>query len=111
MEMLAVEDVRVAYGQSEVIHRLSFGAAAGEIVGILGRNGMGKTTLLKALIGILPVRGGTIVVDGRDLTDSEPFDRVAAGLAYVPQGRMIFPTLTVEENIVAGLRSRKEPVP
>jgi urea transport system ATP-binding protein len=72
---------------------------------------MGKTTLFKALIGILPVGAGTIVLDGHSLVDKEPFERVADGLGYVPQGRMIFPRLTVEDNIRAGLRSRKEEVP
>ena len=70
----------------------------------MGRNGMGKTTLLKALIGILPLRAGTIGSVGRTCRGRSPYERVAEGLAYVPQGRMIFPTLTVEENIKTGLR-------
>jgi urea transport system ATP-binding protein len=90
---------------------LSFTAGENEIVAIMGRNGMGKTTLFKALIGILPVRGGSIVLGGKSLVGREPFERVADGLAYVPQGRMIFPKLTVEDNIRAGLRSRKDDVP
>ena len=109
--VLSVEQIKVGYGQSQVIPSLSFHAAENEIVAIMGRNGMGKTTLFKALIGILPVGAGSIVLDGRSLTGKEPFERVAEGLAYVPQGRMIFPKLTVEDNIRAGLRSRKEEVP
>ena len=110
-QMLAVNQIAVGYGQSQVIPGLSFSAGENEIVAIMGRNGMGKTTLFKALIGILPVRAGTIVLGGSDLTGKESYERVADGLAYVPQGRMIFPKLTVEDNIRAGLRSRKEEVP
>ena len=110
-EVLKVEGIRVGYGQSEVIPDLSFIAGSNEIVAVMGRNGMGKTTLFKALIGILPARSGAIVLGGRDITRCEPFERVAAGIAYVPQGRMIFPTLTVEENIKSGLRSAREDVP
>ena len=109
--VLAVDHLAVGYGQSQVIPGLSFAAGENEIVAIMGRNGMGKTTLFKALIGILPARAGSIVLGGANLTGKEPFERVADGLAYVPQGRMIFPKLTVEDNIRAGLRSRKEEVP
>jgi urea transport system ATP-binding protein len=110
-DILSVEQIAVGYGQSQVIPGLSFSAAENEIVAIMGRNGMGKTTLFKALMGILPIRAGSIVVGGRSLAHTEPFERVAAGLAYVPQGRMIFPKLTVEDNIRAGLRARSEDVP
>lgn len=109
--MLSVNNVRVCYGQSQVIPGLSFDAAENEIVAVMGRNGMGKTTLFKALIGILPLRAGTVVIGGTDVGDRQPCDRVKQGLAYVPQGRMIFPFLTVEENIEAGLKSRSESVP
>jgi urea transport system ATP-binding protein len=110
-QILAVNQIAVGYGQSQVIPGLSFSAGENEIVAIMGRNGMGKTTLFKALIGILPMRAGSIVLAGRELSGKESFERVAEGLAYVPQGRMIFPKLTVEDNIRAGLRSRKEEVP
>ncbi|MCG5053311.1 MAG: urea ABC transporter ATP-binding subunit UrtE [Myxococcales bacterium] len=110
-EVLKVNGLKVGYGQSEVIPDLSFGAHENEIVAVMGRNGMGKTTLFKALMGILPARSGAVVLSGRDVTKSDPFERVAAGIAYVPQGRMIFPTLTVEDNIKTGLRSAKEQVP
>ncbi|MEN2976563.1 urea ABC transporter ATP-binding subunit UrtE (plasmid) [Tistrella bauzanensis] len=104
--MLTVDDLTVAYGQSEVLHGLSLSAAKGEIVAIMGRNGMGKTTLMKSLIGILPTRGGRIRLGDTQLAGTEPYERVRHGLAFVPQGRMIFPALTVEENIRTGLVAR-----
>ncbi len=102
-----VKDLHASYGQSEVLHGLTFSGVPGETVAIMGRNGMGKTSLFKALMGILPVRAGSVRVDGRDLTNDESFRRVARGLAYVPQGRLVFPTLTVEENISTGLENAK----
>ncbi|MCE1237372.1 MAG: urea ABC transporter ATP-binding subunit UrtE [Hyphomicrobiales bacterium] len=101
--MLNVTDLRVAYGQSEVLHGLEFHVAPGEIVAIMGRNGMGKTTLMKSLMGILPTKSGTVAVGETDVTTKKSHERVADGLAYVPQGRMIFSTMTVEENIETGL--------
>lgn len=101
--MLNVTDLRVSYGQSEVIHGISFEAKKNETLAIMGRNGMGKTTLFKSLIGILGASGGTIKIDGDDVTKNESYQRVENGIAYVPQGRMIFPTLTVEENIKTGM--------
>ncbi len=105
--MLNVHDVYVSYGQSEALHGISFAAQKKETVAIMGRNGMGKTTLFKSLIGLLPVKSGRIEVDGADISKDESFRRVAKGIAYVPQGRMIFPTLTVEENIQTGLEFAK----
>jgi len=110
-QVLTVNQLAAGYGQSQVIPNLSFSSAENEIVAIMGRNGMGKTTLFKTLMGILPMRAGSIVLGGTSLNGKEPYERVATGLAYVPQGRMIFPKLTVEDNIRAGLRSRKEDVP
>ena len=110
-DVLRVDNIKVGYGQSMVISGLSMSARENEIVAVMGRNGMGKTTLFKALMGLLPVRSGAIVVSGRDVTGQEPFQRVSEGIAYVPQGRLIFPKLTVEENIKAGLRSVREQVP
>jgi urea transport system ATP-binding protein len=101
--MLNIADLHVAYGQSEVLHGLSFDVAPGEIVAIMGRNGMGKTTLMKSLMGIAPSKTGSIRVDGADITKLKSFERVAKGVAYVPQGRMIFSTMSVEENIETGL--------
>ena len=93
--MLEVSDLHVSYGQSEVIHGISFEAKKNETLAIMGRNGMGKTTLFKSLIGILEAGKGSIKVDGKDVTGNESYQRVENGIAYVPQGRMIFPTLTV----------------
>jgi len=103
--MLEVKDLYVAYGQSEALHGISFEGNANETVAIMGRNGMGKTTLFKSLMGVLPVKSGSISVAGQDISRDESFQRVAKGIAYVPQGRMIFPTLTVEENIQTGLEN------
>ena len=103
--MLNVHNLHVAYGQSEALHGIDFSAKRNETVAIMGRNGMGKTTLFKSLIGILPARSGSIEVDGQDVTKLESYQRVAKGIAYVPQGRMIFPTLTVTENIRTGLEN------
>jgi urea transport system ATP-binding protein len=110
-DVLKIENLHAGYGQSEVIHGMSLAAGDSEILAVMGRNGMGKTTLFKTLMGILPAKAGAIVLDGRDLTGKASFERVAEGLAYVPQGRMIFPTLTVEENIKTGLRARERQVP
>jgi len=101
--MLEVSDLHVSYGQSEVIHGLNFEAKKNETLAIMGRNGMGKTTLFKSLIGILEAGKGTIKVDGLDVTANESYQRVENGIAYVPQGRMIFSTLTVQENIETGM--------
>jgi urea transport system ATP-binding protein len=108
---LSVKSIRVCYGQSEVIANLSLSVNKGEIVAVMGLNGMGKTTLMKALIGLLAVRSGSVMLDGEEMTGREPFERVAQGLAYVPQGRMVFPTLTVEENIQTGLPPSQREVP
>ena len=101
--MLEVENLHVSYGQSEVIHGVNFEAKKNETLAIMGRNGMGKTTLFKSLIGILSSGEGSIKIDGTDVTNKESYQRVANGIAYVPQGRMIFPTLTVKENIETGM--------
>ena len=103
--MLAVNDLKVSYGQSEVIHGIDLNVEMNETVAVMGRNGMGKTTLFKSLVGALPASGGEISLAGKKLTGMESFERVKNGVAYVPQGRMIFPTLTVEENIRTGLSS------
>lgn len=107
--MLAISNLNVFYGESHVLHDLQFGLSAGETLAVMGRNGMGKTTLLKALIGMIPSRTGRITFDQRDLAGTRSYERVAAGFGYVPQGRMIFPYLTVEENILTGMDRVKRP--
>ncbi len=101
--MFKVSNLASGYGQSQVIHDLSFEVGKQEIVAVMGRNGMGKTTLFKTLMGILPTRGGEVAVDGTEVSKMESHERVASGIAYVPQGRMIFPSMTVLENIQTGL--------
>lgn len=105
--MFEVENLKVSYGQSQVIHELSFKAGKNETLAIMGRNGMGKTTLFKSLMGILPSDSAKIQLGDSILTGDESYQRVAKGLAYVPQGRMIFPNLTVQENIETGLKVAK----
>jgi urea transport system ATP-binding protein len=101
--MLNVSKLHVSYGQSEVLHGLSFDVKPNEIVAIMGRNGMGKTTLMKSLMGIVPTKSGSVKVGDADITNLKSFERVADGMAYVPQGRMVFSTMTVKENIETGL--------
>jgi len=100
--MLEVSGLNVAYRESQVIHDVSLTVGPRESVAIMGRNGMGKTTLLKTLIGLLPARSGQIRLQGTALDGLHSYQRVQHGLAFVPQGRMLFPFLTVEENILAG---------
>ncbi|OYX13853.1 MAG: urea ABC transporter ATP-binding subunit UrtE [Rhizobiales bacterium 32-66-8] len=101
--MLNVEKLFVSYGQSEALHGLTFSVAPNEIVAIMGRNGMGKTTLMKSLMGVVPTRSGSVALGGSDITHLKSYQRVAKGIAYVPQGRMIFSTMSVAENIETGL--------
>ncbi|WP_312159966.1 urea ABC transporter ATP-binding subunit UrtE [Acinetobacter sp.] len=105
--MLEVKDVNQFYGGSHILRDVSFHAPVGECSVVLGRNGVGKTTLLKCLMGILPIKSGQILLDGKDVSKLSPEQRVRAGLAYVPQGRDIFSTLTVEENILIGMAKFK----
>ncbi len=98
-----MKNIRAAYGQSEVLHGLELNVEEGEIVAIMGRNGMGKTTLMKTLMGIVPTSSGSVGVGDEDITKMKPHQRVAKGVAYVPQGRMIFSSMTVAENLETGL--------
>ncbi len=107
--MLNVENLNVYYGESHVLHDLNFTLAAGETLAVMGRNGMGKTTLLKAMIGMIPSRAGRIALAGRELAQERSDRRVAAGFGFVPQGRMIFPNVSVEENILSGMDHVKRP--
>ncbi|HEX3175517.1 MAG TPA: urea ABC transporter ATP-binding subunit UrtE [Methylomirabilota bacterium] len=97
--MLAVEGLDVAYGGSQVLWDVDLRVGFGEVVCLMGRNGVGKTTLLKAVMGLLPVRAGTVAFDGADVTRWSSDRRARAGIGYVPQGREIFPHLTVDENL------------
>lgn len=101
--MLSIDKLRVSYGQSEAIHGVSLDIKPNEIVAIMGRNGMGKTTLMKSLMGIVPSGAGTIKLGDKPIEGQESYQRVENGLAFVPQGRMIFSTMTVQENIETGL--------
>ena len=108
--MLQVEQLNQYYGSSHTLRGVSLALAKGECLALLGRNGVGKTTLLKCLMGVLPVDAGKVLLNGRDITRLKPHQRAAAGIAYVPQGREIFARLTVEENLLMGMAtlSRRE---
>ena len=101
--MLQVEHLNQYYGSSHTLRGISLQLKQGECLALLGRNGVGKTTLLKCLMGVLPVARGKVALDGRDITGLKPHQRAAAGIAYVPQGRDIFARLTVEENLRMGM--------
>ena len=107
--MFRIDGLNVSYGESHVIRDVSFEVAAGESVAIMGRNGMGKTTLLKALIGMLRSGSGSIRLGDTELSGLASYQRVRNGLAFVPQGRMIFPFLTVEQNILCLLYTSPSP--
>jgi len=101
--MLKVDALNQYYGGSHILRGLSFEAKLGEVTVVLGRNGVGKTTLLKSLMGVVPIKSGNIALDGGDITKDVPYERVRKGVGYVPQGREIFGRLTVEENLRMGL--------
>ncbi len=101
--MLKVDGLNQYYGGSHILRKLAFEAKLGEVTVVLGRNGVGKTTLLKSLMGVVAVKTGSIVLDGTDITKATPYERVRRGIGYVPQGREIFSRLTVEENLAMGL--------
>ena len=113
--MLQVNGINQYYGGSHILRDVSFTAPVGACSVVLGRNGVGKTTLLKCLMGILPIKSGQILLNDQDISKFSPEQRVRAGLAYVPQGRDIFSTLTVEENILIGMakfsRAKAKQVP
>ncbi|MDE9616788.1 urea ABC transporter ATP-binding subunit UrtE [Citrobacter portucalensis] len=101
--MLQVKELNQYYGGSHILRGVSFEARIGEVTCLLGRNGVGKTTLLKCLMGLIPARSGNVLWQEKNVTHWKPHQRVRAGVAYVPQGRDIFPRLTVEENLLLGL--------
>jgi branched-chain amino acid transport system ATP-binding protein len=104
--VLKLEDLRCAYGEALVLHGISFAVAPGEVLCLLGRNGAGKTTTLRAIMGLLRPQAGRIMLDGRELTALRPHQIPRLGIAYVPQGRRLFPLLTVRENLRMGLLVR-----
>jgi branched-chain amino acid transport system ATP-binding protein len=106
--IVEARDLHVHYVQSHVLHGVSIAVRAGEAVGLLGRNGMGKTTLIRALLGLVPASGGRIVVRGTDVTQ-QPTERIVRqGIGYVPEGRGIFPNLSVRENLLMGARAGRD---
>src|SRR5919205_1268096 len=100
--MLDVEAIDLHYGAAQALRGVSLKAESGKVTCVLGRNGVGKTSLLRALIGQHPVSAGSIMFEGKDITNLRPVERARRGIAYVPQGREIFPLLTVEENLETG---------
>jgi len=109
--MLKVENLNQYYGGSHILRGLSFELELGKVTTLLGRNGVGKTTLLKSLMGLVKTKSGSMHLDGRDITHLPPHERVKAGIGYVPQGREIFPRLTVEENLLMGLATKPGSTP
>jgi len=104
--VLTVTDLHQYYGGSHILRGVGFEARVGEVTVVLGRNGVGKTTLLKSLMGVVPVKAGRVHLNGADITEAPPYERVRAGIGYVPQGREIFGRLTVADNLRMGLASR-----
>ena len=109
--MLKVEAINQYYGGSHILRDVGFEARLGEVTVVLGRNGVGKSTLLKSLMGLVPVKSGTVELDGRDITRASPSQRARAGIGYVPQGREIFGRLTVLENLRMGLAHKSAATP
>jgi urea transport system ATP-binding protein len=106
MTMLTVQNLNQYYGGSHIVRDVSFALAPGEVTVLLGRNGVGKTTLLRTLMGLVPAKSGRVLLGQRDVTHSKPEDRAREGIGYVPQGREIFGRLTVGENLEMGLATR-----
>ena len=104
--MIELKNINQLYGGSQILWDLNVELKSGSLTCLLGRNGVGKTTLLKCIMGLLPVKSGTIVINGKDITRSAAHQRPKLGVGYVPQGRDIFPQLTVEENLRTGLAGR-----
>ena len=109
--MLNVNNIQQYYGGSHILRDVSLQAELGKVTVVLGRNGVGKTTLLKSLMGLVPIKSGSIQFDGQDLSKATPYERARAGMGFVPQGREIFARLTVEENLRMGLAYRPASTP
>jgi len=109
--MLEVNSINQYYGGSHILRDLSLRASPGQVTVVLGRNGVGKSTLLKSIMGLVPIKSGSITLAGQPLDWAAPFDRVRAGVGYVPQGREIFGRLTVQENLAMGLASKPAGTP
>jgi urea transport system ATP-binding protein len=109
--LLKVDSINQYYGGSHILRGVSLEAAVGEVTVVLGRNGVGKTTLLKSLMGVVPVRSGRVAFEGTDITRETPYQRARRGIGYVPQGREIFSRLTVQENLAMGLAYRPGSTP
>jgi len=109
--MLVVRDLHQYYGGSHILRNVAFDAPHGKVTALLGRNGVGKSTLLRCLMGLVPAASGSIVFEGKDITRAPSYARVRAGIGYVPQGREIFPRLSVQENLLMGLASRAAGTP
>ncbi len=113
MSLLRVKDINQYYGGSHILRNVCLEAELGKVTVVLGRNGVGKTTLLKSLMGLVPIKNGTVELDGVNITKATPYERARLGIGYVPQGREIFGRLTVEENLQMGLATKTggTPVP
>ncbi|ANA32350.1 High-affinity branched-chain amino acid transport ATP-binding protein LivF [Ralstonia mannitolilytica] len=107
--MLQIQQLNQFYGGSHILRNVSFDVPTGKLTTLLGRNGVGKTTLLKCLMGVVPTASGAIGWEGRTIQKLPAYERVSQGLAYVPQGREIFPRLTVEENLLIGAAAKRAP--